>query len=422
MGEWPTVPLVELSDIKTGKLDSNAAVEGGKYPYFTCSPETLGINEYAFDCNAVLLAGNNANGVFCVKNYSGKFNAYQRTYVITPKDEKQLNTSFLYYFLMTLSAHLTAFSSGTATKFLTKRILDPLPVPVPSSTYQKAIASLLGALDNKIDLNRQTNATLEAMARALFKDWFVDFGPTRAKAEGRAPYLAPHLWDLFPDALDDEDKPTGWLREPIGKHVSARKGLSYKGSGLTDETEGLPLHNLNSVLEGGGYKNEGLKFYSGDFKPNHLVKPGDLIVANTEQGFDHLLIGYSALVPSWAGDEGLFSHHIFKIEPRAASPLSRFWLHFALSASYFGEAIRRFSNGTTVNMLPADAFVIPSVIIPPSRVVSAFDNWIEPILQKQEEAVEESRTLAQTRDFLLPKLMSGEIRLREAEQIAEAVL
>ena len=75
---------------------------------------------------------------------------------------------------------------------------------------QTAIASILGALDDKIDLNRRMNETLEAMARAIFKDWFVDFGPTRAKMEGRAPYLAPEIWALFPDRLDDEGKPEGW--------------------------------------------------------------------------------------------------------------------------------------------------------------------------------------------------------------------
>ena len=80
---------------------------------------------------------------------------------------------------------------------------------------QRAIAGLLGALEDKIDLNRCMNETLEAMARAIFKDWFVDFGPTRAKAEGRAPYLAPELWDLFPDALDGEGKPVGWTLAPL---------------------------------------------------------------------------------------------------------------------------------------------------------------------------------------------------------------
>src|SRR5690606_29035557 len=83
-------------------------------------------------------------------------------------------------------------------------------VPLPPIDVQKEIVSCISSIDRKIEVNRRMNQTLEAMARAIFKDWFVDFGPTRAKAEGRAPYLAPDIWDLFPAALDDEDKPAGW--------------------------------------------------------------------------------------------------------------------------------------------------------------------------------------------------------------------
>ena len=82
------------------------------------------------------------------------------------------------------------------------------------SDEQRAIARILGTLDDKIELNRRRNETLEAMARALFKDWFVDFGPVRAKMEGRAPYLPADLWQLFPDRLDEEDKPEGWEMVP----------------------------------------------------------------------------------------------------------------------------------------------------------------------------------------------------------------
>ena len=331
------------------------------------------------------------------------------------------DNEFAYYLAQSNGVRDYAISqmSGTSGRQrVPTQSLEHLNVRVPSLAQQYAIARTLGMLDDKIDLNRRLNETLEAMARTIFKDWFVDFGPTRAKAEGRTPYLAPELWDLFPDALDDEGKPAGWRREKIGKHVIANKGLSYKGAGLTSDGSGVPLHNLNSILEGGGYKNDGLKFYSGDYKPRHIIRTGDLVVANTEQGFDHLLIGYSALVPSWVGSEGLFSHHLFNVQPKTDSPLSRVWLHFALSASWFGEAIRRFSNGTTVNMLPADAFEIPEIIVPPSELVQGFGDFVGQILEKQESSVGEMRNLAATRDLLLPKLMSGEIRLRDIEKVA----
>ena len=96
MGDnWKSISLGELANITTGRLDSNEAVEKGKYPFFTCSPTTFRIDDYAFDCEAVLLAGNNASGVFPIKYYMGRFNAYQRTYVITSKDTNKIKTKFL---------------------------------------------------------------------------------------------------------------------------------------------------------------------------------------------------------------------------------------------------------------------------------------------------------------------------------------
>ena len=102
------------------------------------------------------------------------------------------------------------------------------PIPVPALHEQRAIASILGALDDKLDLNRRMNETLEAIARAIFKDWFVDFGPTRAKMEGRAPYLAPDIWTLFPDRLDEEGEPEGWKKEPLLEHARLISGGTPK--------------------------------------------------------------------------------------------------------------------------------------------------------------------------------------------------
>ena len=348
----------------------------------------------------------------------------QHVAIIRPDPEK-LDPRFLRYALVTpeLQDQLLSWAgSGGTRNALTKGMIESLSVAAPQQVCEQlAIAHILGTLDDKIELNRRMNETLEAMVRSIFKDWFVDFGPTLAKIEGRDPYLAPELWDLFPDALDDQSKPVGWKREVIGRHVVAEKGLSYKGAGLTRAGQGIPLHNLNSILEGGGYKNDGLKFYLGDYKQRHLIQPGDLIVANTEQGFDHLLIGYSSLVPAWTGEEGLFSHHLFKVEPRQRSPLSRIWLHFALSVSSFGEAMRRYSNGTTVNMLPRDALEKPEITVPPVELIQAFGKIVAPKLRRLEDTFTASQALAQTRDLLLPKLISGEIRVSQAENLAEAV-
>lgn len=174
--EWKEVTLGEIAIFKTGKLNSNAAISNGEYPFFTCSPETLRINNYAFDQEAILLAGNNADGNFSIKYYKGKFNAYQRTYVITPIRGK-VDIKFLYYALSLCLKQFKNMSQGTSTKFLTVKILNSFSVQLPSISDQRRIASILSSLDRKIELNNKINADLEEMAQAIFKNWFVDFEP-----------------------------------------------------------------------------------------------------------------------------------------------------------------------------------------------------------------------------------------------------
>src|SRR5207248_1297490 len=125
---------------------------------------------------------------------------------------KVLDNAFLKFLLMspTLQNTLASYATGTTVAGISQKSLRSVPISIPPYKEQIAIGQLLGAIDDKIDLYGWMNETLEAMARAIFKDWFVDFGPTRAKMEGRAPYLTRELWALFPDLLDNEGKPQGW--------------------------------------------------------------------------------------------------------------------------------------------------------------------------------------------------------------------
>ena len=127
-----------------------------------------------------------------------------------------LHPRFLHYVIASkqFTDHVLAVQTGTAVPHISAHQIRAYEFRLPEEHEQASIATILGALDDKIELNRRMNETLEAMARAIFKDWFVDFGPTHAKAESRAPYLSSELWDLFPDSLEEEDKPVGWPKEP----------------------------------------------------------------------------------------------------------------------------------------------------------------------------------------------------------------
>ena len=140
------VNLGEIVEIKTGKLNSNAAVENGKYPFFTCSREVYAIDTYAFDFEAILLAGNNASGDFNVKHYKGKFNAYQRTYVITVKDNQAILYRYLYFQLLNSLKEFKEMSVGANTRFLKLGMIQGLKIAVPSIEEQQTIVHQLDAL------------------------------------------------------------------------------------------------------------------------------------------------------------------------------------------------------------------------------------------------------------------------------------
>ena len=332
------------------------------------------------------------------------------------QDFKGNDPRFISYFLRSLD--FFRFSDKAAVPGLNRNHLHEETVSIPGAVAeQRAIAHVLGSLDDKIELNRRMNATLEAMPRVLFRSWFVDFDPVRAKMDGRDTGLPKEMADLFPDRLVASELgeiPLGWPVESLADHFEAVKGVSYKGSGLTGD--GTPLHNLNSIHKGGGYKYEGIKFYSGEYADRHRVRPGDVIVANTEQGHDRLLIGYAAIVPGLFGTDGIASHHIYRLRPRTASWLSTRFLLLLLNSARMHDLVSGYANGTTVNMLPIDGVQRPPLAVPPRALVDAFDVVASCSEQRYEQAVRESRTLIVVRAALLPRLVSGEIRVADAEK------
>ena len=347
----------------------------------------------------------------------------QHVAIIRP-DSRKLSARFLRYFLVTPEPQTKLLSwagSGGTRNALTKGMIESLEVQAPPDiAEQDGIAHVLGTLDDKIELNRQMSETLEAMVRALFQSWFVDFDPVRAKMEGRDTGLPPHLAHLFPDRLVDSELglvPEGWEVGELGDYIEAVKGVSYKGSGLRNN--GMPLHNLNSIHEGGGYKYDGIKYYTGEHRERHLVQPGDLIVANTEQGHDRLLIGYAAIIPYLFGECGIASHHVFRIRPKSNSPLTTGFLCHLFNSAGMHDVVSRYANGTTVNMLPVDGVLRPKIVRPPKSLVTAFSSLVSKACNRGNENVSESIALASCRDSLLPLLVSGKLRIGKISSRSE---
>lgn len=332
-----------------------------------------------------------------------------------------IDADYLYYWFggPQFRQQISAMKTQTdMADYVNLRDLGAIAITLPPIDTQRQIGTTLRLLDDKIEVNRRLNETLEALARAIFQSWFVDFDPVRAKAEGRPPVgMDAETAALFPNSFEDSPLgpiPSGWQAVRLGTQIDAVRGLSYSGAGLTDAGEGLPLHNLNSIYEGGGYKFDGMKWYQGDYQPRHVCRPGDLLVVNTEQGHDRLLIGFAAIVPGRYSDSGLFSADLFRIRPRHGSPLTAHYLYLLLATSRYHDEVAGYSNGTTINHLPPAALQRPWLVLPPSEVVARFEAIIGPTFERQEQLVEENATLAELRDTLLTKLISGELRVRDA--------
>jgi type I restriction enzyme S subunit len=296
-----------------------------------------------------------------------------------------------------------------------------LPILLPPKSERERIEALVGALDGKIELNRRMSETLEAMARTIFKDWFVDFGPTRAKMEGRAHYLTSEIWALFPGRLDSEGMPTAWNRANLGEHVSITKGKSYKSEELRNSATALVT--LKSFARGGGYRPDGLKPFSGDCKPEQLVFEGDIVVAQTDVTQAADVIGRPARVISDKRfDRLVASLDVAIVRPLRLTYLDNEFLLRLMGCEAFTLHTFAHSSGTTV--LHLDRTAIPSFqfALPPPELVKAFHAAVSACSALQIKNAHESDTLTTARDFLLPRMMSGEIHVKDAEKAAEAVL
>lgn len=411
--EWFQTTIGEQATLQRGFDITKAEQRAGKVPVVSSG----GISSYhdtaAMKGPGVVLGRKGVVGsVFYIPD---DFWAHDTTLWV--KDFHGNNPRFVYYFFRSIASRLSGLDVGSANPTLNRNHVHPIPIKWATRQKQDEIVGILAALDDKIALLRTTNATLESIAQALFKSWFVDFDPVRAKAEGRDPEgVPPEVAELFPCEFEESELgaiPKGWRVSSLDKHLDVVRGLSYKGSGLAepDDTDAIPMHNLNSVLEGGGYKYAGLKFYKGERRPKHEIKAGDIIVANTEQGHDHLLIGYPAVVPVTPHRCELFSHHLYRVRALPGSPLNNLFIYRLLMTPVVREQVVGCSNGTTVNMLKADGLAIPKFICPPKELAAAFEQAVAPFHAQQEDNITQTTSLAVLRDTLLPRLVSGKLAI-----------
>lgn len=407
MSEWEHGVLGDLVELKRGYDLPKKRRQSGPFPLVSSS----GITDYHAEAMVkgpgVITGRYGTLGqVFFIQDDFWPLNT-----TLYVRDFKNNDPRFVSYFLRSMD--FMAYSDKAAVPGLNRNHLHVAPIYYPTSLEeQQKIAALLGALDDKIELNCQTNETLEAMARAIFKDWFVDFGPTRAKAEGSEPYLASELWDLFPDAFDDEDKPIGWSTSEIGKEVQAVGGATpstkepaYWGGGEHHWATPKDLSKLSAPVL---LDTDRKITQAGVSKISSGLLPTGTVLLSSRAPIGYLAI---AEVPT-AVNQGFIA---MVCNNRISNVFVLFWCYENL------EYIKGISGGSTFAEISKRAFRPIPITVPSAQVLEAFDSIVQPLYRQIVANTKENSTLAETRDLLLPKLMSGEIRLRDAEKAVEAV-
>jgi type I restriction enzyme S subunit len=340
------------------------------------------------------------------------------------KTKSKYDGLWLYYYLKSPKAknHMHTSAQGSTQQYLSLKTLRGFPLSVPDTEIDKrAICNVLRTLDDKIEINQKMNQTLEEIAKAIFKSWFVDFDPVRAKAEGRPTGLPPEISDLFPDELVDSEIgeiPKGWELTTLGDHTALTKGRSYKSAELMDSDTALVT--LKSFHRGGGYRLDGLKPYTGTFKPEQVVEEGDLIIALTDVTQAADVIGKPAIVRSSTNHSQLVaSLDVGIVRLKENSFFTKEFCYFLMLSNRYTHHSLGYTSGTTVLHLAKDATAKFEVSVPPMKLIENFTDLASNLMRRIFVSEKEIEVLSELRDTILPKLISGELRIPNAEKFLE---
>lgn len=415
--------LSDAADFMSGGTPNkaNPAFWGGDIPWYSASNMTdrfIGNGSPKITYEGLIAGSKMApkGSTLILVRGSGLFNYIPICYVekavsfnqdvkaICPKDDT--DPVFLHFWMESLRNTLNQNLgvTGIGAGKLDTDFLKNLPFPDLSRKKQEYIAQYVQSFDRKIDLNRRMNETLEAMARALFRDWFVDFGPTRAKIAGEAPYLAPELWELFPDRLDDEGKPEEWLDGTIGNWANLNS-LSWKRQNYPETVNYL---DLSSVKHGIINDISQMSAQEAPSRAQRILRTGETVIGTVRPGN-----GSYAYIDR-EGLTGSTGFACFYAEDKKF----REFVYFALTDKENIDRLTHLADGGAYPAVRPDV-VADTACTLSEQTVSAFHTVVSSWMNKISTNNIESHTLAQLRDLLLPKLMSGEIRIRDAEKMVE---
>ena len=393
-GEWCEVTLGEVLTLQRGFDLPTTQRKPGSYPVIASTGPVGTHGEAMVRGPGVVIgrSGSLGGGQFVEHDF------WPLNTTLWVKDFKGNNPRFCYYLLKSID--LAQFNVGSGVPTLNRNHIHPFPVARPPLPTQRAIAHVLGTLDDKIELNRRMNETLEGMARALFKSWFVDFEPVRAKMDGRwwrgesLPGLPADLYNLFPDRLVDSelgDVPKGWEVKALDSIATFLNGLALQKYPATDGSA-LPVIKIAQIRAG---HTIGADSASSHLPPQYVVHDGDVLFSWSG----------SLELNVWTGGEGALNQHLFKVTSQAYPK----WLYYR----WVGEHLRGFraiaaGKTTTMGHIQRHHLSEALTVIPDAAMLKAMDRYMQSLLGRSLALRIESRALATQRDALLPRLVLGE--------------
>lgn len=336
--------------------------------------------------------------------------AFESSIICARPDATKCDSLFLYYYFNSPEGlhGLYSIRRQVAVAGITGSDLVRLTVPQPTLSEQREIAHILGTLDEKVELNRRMNKTLETMAQALFKSWFVDFDPVRAKMEGRDTGLPGHLADLFPDRLVESEMgeiPEKWEVAALDEIAWFQNGLALQKFRPTSNDGRLPVVKIAQLRA--GTTNSG-EWASDTIKPECIIEDGDIVFSWSG----------SLLVRMWCGGRAALNQHLFKV--MSARFPRWFYLHSLLSHLRTFRRIAR-DKATTMGHIRRHHLTESQCVVPPDDVIDQLSGTFSCLLEQQVVNELSSRTLIAIRDSLLPKLLSGEIQVQVTQESHQAI-
>jgi type I restriction enzyme S subunit len=433
-GEWEDLTLGDLGRVVTGKTPLTSVEEnfGGRIPFVTPSDmdgrKTISTtNRFLTQAGAASVKGSIIPGgavmVSCIGSDMGKVVIAARECVTNQQInsivvDDRFSSEFVYYSLSTRKNEIRhQAAGGSAVPILNKRDFSRIEIKLPPIAEQKAIAAVLGALDDKIELNRQMNATLEAMARALFQSWFVDFDPVRAKLDGRQPAnLDPTIAGLFPEHLEDSPlgkKPIGWEVAVLDNVLAVLETGGRPKGGVGGITSGVPSIGAESIVSVGVFdfgktKFVPVEFYEG-MRKGHIQSHDVLLYKDGGRPGEYEP-HVSMFGDGFPFEKCSINEHVYRL--RTNERLSQEYLYFWMTSEFALAEMRIKGTGVAIPGLNSTAVRTLGVLVPPQPIVQAFTKQVAPLVTRILSNAKQSRTLATLRDTLLPKLLSGELSLR----------